>query len=105
MVHVTISCVYILKILKMYTRRNIQDGNILLLTVSLLDGYHEGCGEELKSRLTVVSLAAKQRRARNTTVCYIHERSILIERSPKAYCKNYLMKKQRALLKPLTIIW
>ena len=40
------------------------------------------------SRLTVVSRAAKQSRTGDTTVCYIHERSILIERSPKADCKN-----------------
>ena len=56
------------------------------------------------SRLMVVSCMAKQNRTRDTTVCYIHEQLILIERSPKAYCKNYLMKKQHALLKPLTII-
>ena len=40
------------------------------------------------SRLTVVSRVAKQSRARDTTVFYIHERSILIERSPKASCKT-----------------
>ena len=42
----------------------------------------------MKSRLTVVSHAAKQGRTGDTTVCYIHERSILIEHSPKADCKN-----------------
>ena len=36
------------------------------------------------SRLTVVSCAAKQNRMRDTAVCYLHERSILIECSPKA---------------------
>ena len=36
------------------------------------------------SRLTVVSCTAKQGRVRDTTVCYIHEWSILIERLPKA---------------------
>ena len=40
------------------------------------------------SRLTEVSHVAKQSRTGDTTVCYIHERSILIERSPKADCKN-----------------
>ena len=40
------------------------------------------------SRLMVVSRAAKQSRTGDTTVCYIHERSILIERSPKADRKN-----------------
>ena len=44
----------------------------------------------MKSRLTVVSRAAKQSRMGDTTVRYIHERSILIERSPKADCKNQL---------------
>ena len=57
----------------------------------------------MMSRFMVVSHTAKQSRAHSTTVCYIHERSILIERSPKACCKKYLMKK-RVLLKPLTII-
>ena len=42
----------------------------------------------LISRLTVVSRAAKQSRTSDTTVCYIHERSILIERSLKACYKN-----------------
>ena len=41
-----------------------------------------------KSRLTVVSRAAKQSRTSDTTVCYIHERSILIERSLKACFKK-----------------
>ena len=67
--------------------------------------YHRSnlCEQNLEctSRLTVVSRTAMQSRARDTTVCYIHERSILIERLPNAYCKNYLMKKQRALLKKL----
>ena len=40
------------------------------------------------SRLTVVSRAAKQSRTSDTTVCYIHERSILIERSLKACYKK-----------------
>ena len=40
------------------------------------------------SRLTVVSRAAKQSRMSDTTVCYIHERSILIERSLKACYKK-----------------
>ena len=44
------------------------------------------------SRLTVVSRAAKQSRAHDTTVFYIHERSILIECSPKVPVKHYLMK-------------
>ena len=55
------------------------------------------------SRLTVVSRAAKQSRTSDTTVCYIHERSILIERSLKACYKKYLMKKQRALQEQLPI--
>ena len=41
-----------------------------------------------KSRLTVVSRAAKQSRTSDTTVCYIHERSILIERALKACYKK-----------------
>ena len=45
------------------------------------------------SRLTVVSHVAKQSRVHDTTVCYVHERSILIEHLPKAYC--YLMKTTR----------
>ena len=46
-------------------------------------------GEQLGiSRLTVVSRAAKQSRTSDTTVCYIHERSILTERSLKACYKN-----------------
>ena len=57
----------------------------------------------LLSRLTVVSRAAKQSRKNDTTVCYTHERSILMECSPKAYCKNYLIKKQRMLLEQLRI--
>ena len=36
----------------------------------------------------VVSRAAKESRMGDTTVCYMHERLILIERSPKADCKN-----------------
>ena len=50
------------------------------------------------SRLTVVSCAAKQSRTRDTTVCYIymHERSILIERSPEAYCKILPYEKNSA---------
>ena len=35
-----------------------------------------------------MSHAAKQSRTRNTTVCYVQERSILIESSPEAYCKK-----------------
>ena len=54
------------------------------------------------SILTVVSRAAKQSRTSDTTVCYIHERSILIERSLKACYKKYLMKK-RALQEQLPI--
>ena len=49
--------------------------------------YHNNCCGYI-SRLTVVSRAAKQSRTGDTTVCYIHERSILIERSPKDDCKN-----------------
>ena len=45
------------------------------------------------SRLTVVSHAAKQSRTCDTTMCYIHEQSILIERSPKAHCKKLLYEK------------
>ena len=56
------------------------------------------------SRLTLVSCAVQLSRTSATSVCYIHEQSILIECLPKAYCKNNLMKKQHALLKPLTII-
>ena len=56
-----------------------------------------------KSRLTVVSRAAKQSRTSDTTVCYIHERSTLIEHSLKACYKKYLMKKQRALQEQLPI--
>ena len=52
-----------------------------------------------KSRLTVVSRAAKQSRAHDTTVCYIHERSILIERSPKAYCKKLPYEKTTRVTK------
>ena len=36
----------------------------------------------------LVSCAAKQSRTRDTTVCYIQERSILTEHSLKAYCKK-----------------
>ena len=46
----------------------------------------------MSSRLTV-SRAAKQSRTGDTTVCYIQERSILIERSPKADSKNQLDEK------------
>jgi len=42
------------------------------------------------SRLTVVSRAAEQSRTGDTTVYFVHERSILIERSPKADCKNQI---------------
>jgi len=45
------------------------------------------------SRLTVVSRTAKQSRTGDTTVCYIHERSILIEYSPKADYKNQSYEK------------
>ena len=45
-----------------------------------------------KSTLMVVSCTAKQSRMHDTTVCYIHERSILIERSLKAYYKKFFMK-------------
>ena len=51
----------------------------------------------------VVSRTAKQSRMCDTTMCYIHERSFLIERSLKAYYKNFLMKKQSALQKQLCI--
>ena len=43
------------------------------------------------------SRAAKQSRTSDTTVCYIHERSILIERSLKACYKNSPYEKQCAL--------
>ena len=62
------------------------------------------CTPSRTSRLTVVSHAAKQSRTGDTTVCYIHERSILIERSLKLTVKTNLMKKPRAILNPLTII-
>ena len=39
------------------------------------------------SRLMVVSCAAKQISVCDTTMCYIHEQSILIECSPESYCK------------------
>ena len=42
-------------------------------------------------RLTVVSHMAKQNRMRDTTVCYIHERSILnqiVEMGGMAFFKN-----------------
>ena len=55
------------------------------------------------SRLTVVSRAAKQSRTSDTTVCYIHERSILIERSLKACYKKIPYEKQRALQEQLPI--
>ena len=53
-----------------------------------------------QSRLTVVNRAAKRSRMSDTTMCYIHERSILIERSLKAYHshKKLPYEKQRALL-------
>ena len=37
----------------------------------------------------VMSRAAKQSRTHDTTVCYIHEQSILIERSLKAYYEKF----------------
>ena len=40
-----------------------------------------------------VEYLAKQSRTGDTTVCYIHERSILIECSSKADCKNQLNEK------------
>ena len=45
------------------------------------------------SRLTIVSCMDMQSRTCDTTPCvtYTPERSILIEHSPKAYCKNYLL--------------
>ena len=42
----------------------------------------------------VVSRAAKQSRMRDTTMSYIHEQSILIERSPKAYFKKLPYEKR-----------
>ena len=45
------------------------------------------------SRFMVVSHAAKQSGTGDTTVCYMHEQSILIECSPKADCKNQLNEK------------
>ena len=50
--------------------------------------FHKVLLSILVSRPTVVSCAAKQSRTSDTTVCYIHERSILIERSLKACYKN-----------------
>ena len=38
------------------------------------------------------------------SLCYKMKRSILIERSPEAYCKKLPHEKKHALLKPLTII-
>ena len=35
-----------------------------------------------------MSDVAKQSRTCDATLCYIQERSILIERSPKAYCNK-----------------
>ena len=69
----------------------IQEGAIIL------DAHALNIRRSMLSRLTVVSRAAKQSRMSDTTVCYIHERSILIERSLKACYKIYLMKKQRML--------
>ena len=51
------------------------------------------------SRLTVVSRAAKQSRTSDTTVCYIHERSILIERSLKSCYKKIPYEKNNARYK------
>ena len=51
------------------------------------------------SRLTVVSRAAKQSRTSDTTVCYIHERSILIERSLKACYKNLPYEKTTRVIR------
>ena len=47
------------------------------------------------SRLTVLNCVAKQSRAHDTTMCYIHERSILIDHSPKAYCEKLPYEKPR----------
>ena len=55
----------------------------ILSNKHLKKGHHDHI-----SRLTVVSRAAKQSRTSDTTVCYIHERSILIERSLKACYKK-----------------
>ena len=68
----------------------------------VLAGMHILC-IALRSRLTVVSRAAKQSRTSDTTVCYIHERSILIERSLKACYKKIPYEKQRALQEQLPI--
>ena len=50
-------------------------------------------------KLTVVSHVAEQSRTHNTTMCYIHERTILIERSPKAYCKKLPYEKTTHAIK------
>ena len=47
----------------------------------------------------VVSRAAKQSRTSDTTVCYIHERSILIERSLKACYKNLPYEKTTRVIR------
>ena len=47
------------------------------------------------SRLTTVSSVAKESRTCDTTVCYMHEQSILIECSPKAYSKKLPNEKTR----------
>ena len=40
----------------------------------------------------------------STTVYYIYERSILIEYSPKVYCRKLPYEKQRVITKPPMII-
>ena len=51
------------------------------------------------SRLTEMSRAAKQSRMRDTTMCYIHERSILIEGSLKSYYKKLPYEKTMRVTK------
>ena len=46
----------------------------------------------MKIILMKIYCAAKQSRMGDTTMCYMRKQSILIERSPKADCKNNLMK-------------
>ena len=57
--------------------------------------------KRMLSRLTVMSHVAKQSRTCDITVCYIHERSILIERSPKATHKKLPYVKTTCVIKTI----
>ena len=95
--------IHIHKQLRIYIQHTYHNTNTCIHNVCMYILYNVCvcivCASVCISRLTVVSRAAKQSRTSDTTVCYIHERSILIERSLKACYKNLPYEKTTRVIR------